>query len=154
MKRKLFCCVLAGVIILFVIFAIVYHLPLDCGGTYVLTVLNQPEDTAAIYETAEMEITLHRFFFRPTLVRGEITLGERTYPDILTKFTRAYDSYSFAENLRRKADGVLDGWFVPEDSVNTEWLDDYILLDSGDFETFTLEHFDGELVICRAERVE
>ncbi|MBQ2277455.1 MAG: hypothetical protein II333_02695, partial [Clostridia bacterium] len=125
MRKKLFCGILGGGIVLFAVFAIVYHLPLDRSGTYVLTVLNRPEDTAAIYETAEREITLHRFFFRPTLVRGKITLGERTYPDILTKFTRAYDSYSFAENLRRKADGVLDGWFVPENSVNTEWLDDY-----------------------------
>ena len=92
MRKKLLCGILAGVIVLFVIFAIVYHLPLDRSGTYVLTVLNQPEDTAEIYETAEMEITLHRSFFRPTLVRGTIKLGEQTYVDAQTKWSRVYDS--------------------------------------------------------------
>jgi len=157
-KKRLFR-ILAGIVLLIVlIVAFVYHLPIDRSGTYVLTVLNQPDDTTPVYETAEMEITLHRFFFRPTLVRGVIRLGDRTYPDMQNKWSRAYASYSFTENLKRKWNGSLNAWFNRKEVTDPlDYLSDYILLGSEDYETFTLEHHDfgvGDLVLYRAERME
>jgi hypothetical protein len=155
MRKKLLRGLLAGVLLLFIAVSFVYALPLDRSGTYRLTVLNTPDDTAPVYETAEMVITVHRFLFRPTLVRGSIRLGDRIYLDIRGKWSRAYDSYSFPENLERKADGVLNAWFVRENAMNTDYLDDFIMLESGDFETFTLDHMDGDKrVMYRAERME
>lgn len=156
MRKKLLCGILAGVLALCMAGSFVYCLPLDRSGTYRLTVLNDnADDTTPVYESAEMVITVHRFLFRPTLVRGSIRLGDRIYLDIRGKWSRAYDSYSFPENLERKADGVLNAWFVRENAMNTDYLDDFIMLESGDFETFTLDHMDGdERVIYRAERME
>ena len=156
MRKKLLCGILCGVFALFITVSFVYALPLDRSGTYRLTVLNDNvDDTTQAYESAEMVITVHRFLFRPTLVRGSIRLGDRVYLDIRGKWSRAYDSYSFPENLKRKADGVLHAWFVRENAMNTDYLDDYIMLGSGDFETFTLDHIAGdERVIYRAERME
>ena len=155
MRKKLITGILAGMIVLSAVFVFVYHLPLDRSGTYVLTVLNKPEDTAVIHETAETEITFHRFFFRPTLVRGTIKLGEQVYVDAQTKWSGAYASYSFTENLRRKADGSLNAWFVREEVlIGTDFLDDYFMLTSEDSETFTFHHIADSNVVYRAKRVE
>jgi len=154
-KKRLFR-ILAGIVLLIVlIVAFVYHLPIDRSGTYTLTVLNHPEDTTPVYETAEMEITLHRFFFRPTLVRGEIRLGDRTYLDIRSKWSGAFDSYSFTDNLERKADGSLNAWFVREEVlIATDYMDDFIELFNEDGESFWLSHCIDDCVLYRAERME
>lgn len=152
MKKKL----LIGILIVLpVVLAFVYHLPLDRSGTYMLTVLNEPEDTTPVYETAEMEITVHRFFFRPTLVRGTIKLGEQMYLDIRSKWSGAFDSYSFTDNLERKADGSLNAWFVREEVlIATDYMDDFIELFNEDGESFWLSHCSDDCVLYRAERVE
>ena len=155
MKKKLLRGILIGGVVLLAVFAFVYHLPLDRSGTYTLTVLNKPEDGTAIHETAEMEITLHRFFFRPTLVRGTIKLGEQVYVDAQTKWSRAYASYSFTDNLRRKADGSLNAWFIREEVLlAADYMNDSFTLASEDSETFTLYHIADNSVVYRAERVE
>ena len=157
-KKRLFRILAVSALLGILIFTFAYHLPIDRSGTYVLTVLNHPDDTTPVYETAEMEITLHRFFFRPTLVRGKIRLGDRTYPDMQTKWSRAYASYSFTENLKRKWNGSLNAWFTREEVTDPlDYLSDYILLGSEDYETFTLQHLDfdvGDEVLYQAERVE
>ena len=155
MKKKLLRGILIGGVVLLAVFAFVYHLPLDRSGTYTLTVLNEPEDGTAIYETAEMKITLHRFFFRPTLVRGTIKLGEQVYVDAQTKWSRAYASYSFTDNLRRKTDGLLNAWFIREEVLfAADYMDDFIELFNEDGESFWMTHSGEDTVLYRAERVE
>ena len=154
-KKRRFRILAGSALLIVLVSAFVYHLPIDRSGTYVLTVLNHPDDTTPVYETAEMEITLHRFFFRPTLVRGEIRLGDRTYPDMQTKWSRAYASYSFTENLERKANGSLNAWFTREEVlIATEYMDDFIELFNEDGESFWLSHCIDDCVLYHAERME
>ena len=152
-KRRLFRIIAGASLLIFLIFTFVYHLPLDRSGTYTLTLLNEPHDKP-VYDSVEMEITVHRSFFRAATVRGSIRMGNETYLDLQTKWSRTYDSYSFTENLRRKMNGSLNAWFAPEDAQNTEWMTDYILLGSEDYETFSFEHLHEGILLYRAERVE
>lgn len=151
-KKRLFRILAGSALLIVLVSAFVYHLPLDRSGTYRLTLLNESHDKP-VYDSAEMEITVHRSFFRPAVVRGSIRLGSETYLDLQTKWSRAYDSYSFTENLRQKMNGSLNAWFAPEDAQNTEWMTDYILLGSEDYETFSLEHLHEGILLYRAERV-
>lgn len=107
-----------------VLFAIWYHIPLH--RTLEVTAYETEGDVIGAPAVLQMDITLHRSFFRGTVVRGTIEMDGVSYVSAIDTAPS-----SFLDGLKTKWSGIISsGYFVEAERLARRGIATYMMEDS------------------------